>query len=210
MTGAEWYFDFVSPYAYLGSLKVRELSASLELSYRPVLFAGLLNHWGQKGPAEITPKREWTYRWCTWWAQQHDIPFCVPAAHPFNPIPYLRLAIAADCTPAAIGTIFAGLWSTGNDAGDPRVLADLAEQLGVNPASLREQAIKDALRQRTEEAIGHGVFGVPTLRIGEYLFWGSDANEFIEAFLADPTLFDTAEMRRLGSLPVGAARRETR
>ena len=107
MTAADWYFDFISPYSYFASLQLHDLSSRLNLRYRPVLFAGLLNHWEQKGPAEIPEKRRWTYRWCTWWAQQHGIPFRFPQAHPFNPISYLRLALAANCSAQAIHTIFA-------------------------------------------------------------------------------------------------------
>ena len=68
-----------------------------------MLFAGLLNHWGQKGPAEIPAKRRWTYRWCTWWARELGIPFRFPAAHPFNPLPHLRLSLAGGCSAHAIG-----------------------------------------------------------------------------------------------------------
>ena len=81
----DWYFDFVSPYSYIALHRLRELPQPV--TYKPVLFAGLLNHWGQKGPAEIPAKRRWTYRWCTWWAASLGIPFRFPAAHPFNPLP---------------------------------------------------------------------------------------------------------------------------
>jgi hypothetical protein len=108
MSQADWYFDFISPYAYLGLMRLRELPQDLEIRYRPVLFAGLLNHWEQKGPAEIAPKRSWTYRSCTWWASAHGIPFRFPAAHPFNSLPYLRLAIAAGSTGHAGAPDFRG------------------------------------------------------------------------------------------------------
>ena len=68
----DWYFDFVSPYSYICLHRLGELP--VQVSYKPVLFAGLLNHWGQKGPAEIPAKRKWTYRWCTWWARELGIP----------------------------------------------------------------------------------------------------------------------------------------
>src|SRR5260221_664563 len=57
----DWYFDFVSPYSYLCLHRLKQIPAPIV--YKPVLFAGLLNHWGQKGPAEIPSKRRWTYRW---------------------------------------------------------------------------------------------------------------------------------------------------
>ena len=79
MRSAIWYFDFVSPFAYICLHRLKELPQHLKLEYRPVLFAGLLGHWGQKGPAEIASKRRYTYRWCNWWAERLGIPFRFPA-----------------------------------------------------------------------------------------------------------------------------------
>jgi len=92
MKTLDWYFDFLSPFAYLSLGRVEQLSAKIDIRYRPVLFAGLLQHWGNKGPAELAPKRLWTYRWCTWRAARDGIAFRFPSAHPFNPLPYLRLS----------------------------------------------------------------------------------------------------------------------
>ena len=203
---ADWYFDFISPYAYFSALQLDKLSTRVRLRYHPVLFAGLLNHWGQKGPAEISAKREWTYRWCTWWAQQHNIPFYLPAAHPFNPIPFLQLALAAGCEPAAIQTIFNAIWTTGGDAGDPALIINLAHRLNIDPARLQERIIKDELRAQTDQAIANGVFGVPTFRLHDQLFWGADSIDFVFAYLDDPMLFDSPEMRRASAIPIGKAR----
>lgn len=207
MKTADWYFDFISPFAYIGLHRLAQFSGKLEIRYRPVLFAGLLNHWEQKGPAEIPPKRVWTFRWCTWWAAQQGIAFRSPAAHPFNPLPYLRLAIAAGNTPDAVRRIFEALWTTGVDAADVRMFSELAHSLGVDPSQLADQAIKDALRTQTDEAIARGVFGVPTLIVDGELFWGADATDFAAAYLADPGIVATAEMKRVAALPAGASRK---
>ena len=74
-TVIDWYFDFISPYAYFAFLRLDELPPGIEVRLRPLLFAGLLNHWGQKGPAEVGPKRVWTYRSCLWQARQDGVPF---------------------------------------------------------------------------------------------------------------------------------------
>jgi 2-hydroxychromene-2-carboxylate isomerase len=207
MKKADWYFDFISPYAYIGLARLERFAGKLDIRYRPVLFAGLLNHWEQKGPAEIAPKRVWTFRWCTWWAAQQGTPLRAPAVHPFNPLPYLRLAIAADNTPAAVRRIFDALWTTGADPSDERTFTDLARALNVDASRLGEQAIKDALRLETEQAISRGVFGVPTLIVDDELFWGADAMDFVDAYLADPGIVATDEMRRAANLPPGASRK---
>lgn len=207
MRAITWYFDFVSPFAYICLHRLKELPPAVAIEYRPVLFAGLLGHWGQKGPAEIAPKRRYTYRWSHWWAQRLGIPFRYPAGHPFNPLHHLRLALACGCTPEAIRRIFEAIWTTGGEPADPAAFAELARALGVDAARLGAQEVKDALRTNTERAAARGVFGVPTFEVDGELFWGADSIEFVRAFLADPSVVRNAEMRRLDGLPVAAARK---
>ena len=202
-----WYFDFVSPFAYLGLHRLRELPAGTTIEYRPVLFAGLLGRFGQKGPAEIEPKRRYTYRWCQWWAARQGVLFRFPAAHPFNPLHHLRLAIACGCSESAVRRIFETVWTTGGDATDPGDFSRLALSLGIDAARLGADDVKQTLRRNTDDAAARGVFGVPTLEVDGELFWGADATDFARAFLADPGVVRNDEMRRLDRLPVGAARK---
>jgi 2-hydroxychromene-2-carboxylate isomerase len=197
----DWYFDFVSPYSYIALHRLRELPP---VNYKPVLFAGLLNHWGQKGPAEIPAKRRWTYRWCTWWAQSLDIPFRFPAEHPFNPLHHLRLALACGSRPDAVKRIFESIWMSGANATDPARFAALCDELGVEQSRLA--GVKDELRRNTEEAARRGVFGVPSFVVDGEVFWGADAVDFLNAYLRDATVLRSDEMRRIDTLPVGAAR----
>jgi 2-hydroxychromene-2-carboxylate isomerase len=207
MRSALLYFDFVSPFAYICLHRLKELPADLQIEYRPVLFAGLLGHWGQKGPAEIASKRRYTYRWCNWWAKRLGIPFRFPAGHPFNPLHHLRLAIACGSQPEAVRSIFDVLWTSAEDPANPTAFTALVRSLGVDPARLASEEIKDALRKNTEQAAARGVFGVPTFEVDGELFWGADSIEFLSAFLADPTVLQNDEVRRLDGLPVAAARK---
>jgi 2-hydroxychromene-2-carboxylate isomerase len=206
MPSVVWYFDFVSPYAYLGLHALGRLPEGTQIQYRPILFAGLLQHFGQKGPAEIAAKRKWTYRSCIWLARQAQIPFCMPAAHPFNPLGFLRLAIAAGNTPTAIEIIFRALWTTGLNPSHPPMLERLAGELGVPQERLYDARVKDELRDNTGRAAQSGVFGVPSLSVGGEVFWGSDAVDFAAAYLKNPGVLDE-EMRHADALPIGAARR---
>jgi 2-hydroxychromene-2-carboxylate isomerase len=198
----DFYFDFVSPYSYIGLHRLPELPAPIVL--KPVLFAGLLNHWGQKGPAEIPAKRKWTYRNCVWEAQKLGIPFRFPALHPFNPLPHLRLALAAGCAPDAVRAIFDFVWTTGEDASDPGRFSSLCAKLGTDPS--RRPEVKDLLRKNTDDAMARGIFGVPSFAINEEVFWGADSIEFAKAYLADPRVLDNEEMRRVDGLPAAASR----
>ena len=207
MKRATWYFDFVSPFAYICLHRLKELPPDLSLEYRPVLFAGLLNHWGQKGPAELPSKRRYTYRWSHWWAQSLGIPLRYPAAHPFNPLHHLRLALACGSKPEAVRKIFDSVWSSGADAADQGRFAALSKELGVEKEKLESAEVKNTLRKNTEEAAQRGVFGVPTFDVDGELFWGADSIEFLKDFLANPSIIKNREMQRLDDLPVSAARR---
>jgi 2-hydroxychromene-2-carboxylate isomerase len=199
----DWYFDFVSPYSYLCLYRLKEIPR--KMVFKPVLFAGLLKHWGQKGPAEIPPKRRWTYRWCVRRARELGVPFRFPASHPFNPLQHLRLALAAGSTPEAVLHIFDAIWTSGADASDPERFARLCRELRIEPEKLNE--VKDELRRNTEEAAARGVFGVPSFVADGEVFWGVDSLDFLKAFLADPAVIRNDEMRRLDALPVAAARK---
>ncbi|HJS38181.1 MAG TPA: 2-hydroxychromene-2-carboxylate isomerase [Burkholderiales bacterium] len=207
MRAVTLYFDFVSPYSFIAYKRLNELPRDAAVELMPVLFAGLLTHFGNKGPAEIPIKRRWTYRWCTWWAKELGIPFRFPASHPFNPLHHLRLAIAAGVTRENVGLIFDSIWTTGAEATDARAFATLARSLGVDEARLAAPEVKDALRRNTDEAIARGVFGVPSYEVDGEVFWGADAIGFLNAYLADPAVLRNDEIRRADALPVGAARK---
>ena len=208
----DWYFDFISPFAYLQLCSFDRLPDDLAVAMKPVLFAGLLGHWEHKGPAEIPAKRRQTYRYCHWLAGKRGIPFKVPPRHPFNPLAVLRLAVALDAAPAAVRAIFHHIWGTGHDGQDPASLAGLAAALGVDDLArlIGEPAVKQQLHANTDQAIRRGVFGVPTFAIDDELFWGEDVTEMMLDYLADPALFRRGELARLGNLPVAAARKESR
>jgi 2-hydroxychromene-2-carboxylate isomerase len=206
VTRAIWYFDFISPFAWIGLHRLKELP-ELDIDYRPVLFAGILGHWGQKGPAELPTKRRYTYRWSHWWAQSQGIPLRYPSGHPFNPLHHLRLAIACGNRRDAIQKIFESIWTTGEDASDPARFGSLLKSLSITKEQIENPEVKSSLKTNTEQAIQRGVFGVPTLEIDGELFWGADSMEFAKAFLKDPSVVRNSEMKRLDGLPVAAARK---
>ena len=206
MRTANWYFDFISPYAYLQFKHFDRLPSDLEVTLHPVLFAGLLGHWGHKGPAEIPQKRLQTYRYADWYARRLGVPFRTPPAHPFNPLKALRLAIALNASQEVIATIFDYIWGEGGDAYSEEGFARLTARLNVEDgAALIAQAeVKATLRMNTEQAIARGVYGVPTFIVGEELFWGFDLTEMMLEYLRDPGLLESPEMMRLASLPAAA------
>ena len=205
---ADWYFDFVSPFAYLQSERLATLAPRIEIRYKPVLFAALLDAHGHKGPAEIPAKRVFIYRQCLWQAGRMGIPLRFPHEHPFNPLPLLRLAIACDSTAAAVHRIFRFVWRDGRLPDLPIEWAELVADLGLANAQARIAAreVKDELRRNTDEAIERGVFGVPTLHLGGEIFWGADATAMAADYAAAGCRWTEPEYARVAGLPVGAAR----
>jgi len=203
-----WVFDVISPFAYLNLQQLDRLPANVTVDYVPVLFAGLLNHHGQIGPAEIVSKRRFTYRFALWRARKMGIPMRFPPAHPFNPLSALRLIIAAGNSREAIDAVFDAIFRHGRDVADTNVLEDLARQLHVRDwqHAIAQPDVKDKLRANTDWAIARGIFGVPTFVIDSELFWGHDAFEMVLDYLRAPTEFNDAEMQRADTLPVGVSR----
>jgi 2-hydroxychromene-2-carboxylate isomerase len=203
-----WYFDFVSPFAWLQWPQVKALAGERAVALRPILFAGVLDRVGQKGPAEIPAKREFIYRHVLWRARQAGYPLRFPPRHPFNPLAALRLCIAAGSDVRAVEAIFDWIWGQGREGDTVEALAPVAERLGIADAAaaVADPAVKARLKANFDAAMAEGVFGVPTLAVDGRLFWGSDAHDFALACLRDPALWDDAEMRRVAGLPVGASR----
>ena len=210
-----FYFDPISPYAYLAfeQLPLALMGHSYRVSYKPVLFGALLKHFGQLGPAEMPGKRDWTYRQVLWLAQRHGLELALPAAHPFNPLALLRLAVA--CDPQGLPNRYAceallrHVWHGGADAADPQRLAALTQQLAPSrdPAG---EAVKADLKTHTDEAIACGVFGVPTLMVDDRLFWGFDALPMLADYVANGAWSAGPDWQRSALVRIGSSRKLAR
>ena len=203
---ADWYFDFVSPFSYLQCERLQ--SHAQAIRPHPVLFAAILDANGQKGPAELPAKRVFTYRFVVWQAKALGIPLRFPHAHPFNPLPLLRLAIACDSRLEAITRIFRFVWRDGRLPDLPIEWAELADDLGMQHADARiaDSDVKNALRAETDKAIARGVFGVPTIAVGGELFWGVDATDMALEYIRAGARYTDAEYARVAALPAAATR----
>ena len=206
---SNWYFDFISPFAYLQLAQFSKLPSSLEITPVPVVFSALLKHWGQLGPAEIPSKRRFVYRFFKWKADQINLPFTMPPKHPYNPLPSLRLCVAAGAKVEQVIAIFNVIYVQGLQPDSIEGINTMAEALSIdNPqAVLSDKAVKITLRDNTKKAIAEGVFGVPTFTIGNELFWGEDATKMMLDYINCSELFETAEMKRISSMPMGLTRR---
>ncbi len=208
-------FDFISSNAYLAWLELPKLAARYGAVVEPVpvLFAGLLEAHGQLGPAEVRPKATWMARNNLRKAALLGHPLRPPRFHPFNPL----LALRASSLPlpevprrALITALFEAVWVRGLHVSDPEIIGTLARELGL-ARDLAQQAqqpeVKAKLREQTDSAIADGVFGVPTMLVGDELFWGYDDFPYLELHLAGRDPLDRSELAKWIRAPNASAQR---
>ncbi|MEL6342566.1 MAG: 2-hydroxychromene-2-carboxylate isomerase [Myxococcota bacterium] len=189
----DFYFDFSSPYAYLGATQIARVvdEAGGTLVWKPFLLGGVFKAIGapmvplnEMGPKKRAYNTVDMMRWADW----HGVALSWPTRFPMNTVKPLRIALALDAPQAWISRVFRAYWAEDQDISSPDVLAGLLDEMGMN-ASLLEKtadpAIKMKLREATEAAVAAGVFGAPTSIVthegsGErQLFWGQDRLEFV-------------------------------
>lgn len=205
----DWYFDFISPYAYLQCARFPVLPADTRLRIKPVLFGVLLDNSGTLGPAEIPGKREFTFRQALWLAGRHGVKLKVPPRHPFNPLSVLRLAVSLDAPLDTVKRMYEFIWAEGRDPSDPKEFAALAAEMGIADADARiaDPQVKAGLKANTDAAIAAGVWGVPTFVVDGICFWGFDSGAMLLDYLANPSIFSGPEYARIDSLPSGIQRK---
>lgn len=208
-------FDYLSPYAYLAWNRIHALAEAHGRAVEPVpvLLAALLGAGGQKGPAEIPAKRRWVMRDVARTAASLGIPMRPPPSHPFNPLLALRvssLEMDGAIRRNLIDGLYGATWKTGEGVTDPEVVARIASGAGLDGAAVvraaGESDAKDRLRRATEAAIGAGAFGVPTMLVGEELFWGFDSFGHLGKYLEGKDVLDQRLVEAWEKLPASASR----
>ena len=207
-----FYLDFISPYAWLAFEEMPQalMGLSYSVTYKPLLFAAMLKHHGQLGPAEIPAKRDWTYRQVQWLAHSKGLALDMPAAHPFNPLGLLRVSLATDAKGQpnrnVCETLFKHVWVGGADAADPTRMAAITQQLAPK-RDPSDDSVKAQLRAHADEAIGAGVFGVPAFEVDGKVFWGLDGLPMLRAYLEGDTWFDGPFWNAAMDVPAGVVRK---
>jgi len=211
-----FHFDYISPYAYFAWTQLHALASRHGRTVEPVpvLFAGLLNAHGTKGPAEIPEKALYVVKDTMRKARALGVPFAPPPTHPFNPLLALRISslpLAPETRKVIIDRLFAATWGdAGAGVTEPEAIASIVSESGVDGAQAIAAATtpegKERVRLQTERAVSDGVFGVPTIIVDGELFWGMDSLPHLERFLAGEPPFDPKMMERWGRVVPSAAR----
>lgn len=183
-----FYYDFSSPYAYLGATQIERVAAAAgaRARWRPILVGALFNRIGtptvplDQFPA---PRRAYVMRDLLHWAAHWGVPLRWPSRFPMRTVTALRLALATEAAGGDLAAVshalFCAYWVDDRDLADPRVLRDFGELAGAETP-----AVKEALRASTDEAIAAGVCGVPSFVVRDHLFWGQDRLELVARALA--------------------------
>jgi 2-hydroxychromene-2-carboxylate isomerase len=208
MAAIPWYFDVISPFAYLQLECLQRERPDLALEPRPLVLGAVLSHHGQLGPAEISGKREFTYRYVLWRAHELGVALRFPPRHPFNPLAALRLIIAAGATTPVVLRVFRHIWAEGRGSESAAELESLGRDLGIDDvaAAIGQPDVKARLKESTAAALADGIFGVPTLMVHGQPFFGQDATSFALAVLERPELLREGEYARLATIPIGVRR----
>jgi 2-hydroxychromene-2-carboxylate isomerase len=191
----DFFYDLSSPYSYLASTQLRGISE--RTGARPRLYPITLGGVRKATGHQIPPAQQLAYMAhdTARWAQRYGVPMQIPKSFPISTILPLRAAVAAGRGgegERAMKALFHAHWGEGEDISDPAVVERVLRDAGLDGKRLVamavEQDVKDELRKNTDLALARGVFGVPTIFVGERSFWGNDRLEFVESALRQARL----------------------
>ncbi|MBD9501834.1 2-hydroxychromene-2-carboxylate isomerase [Pseudomonas sp. BGr12] len=191
----EFYFDFGSPTSYLAYTQLPAIcaEAGAGLVYRPVLLGGVFQATGNASPIAIPAKGRYTMIDMLRFARRYGVPLKMNPHFPINTLTLMRAATGVQLRQperfeALLACVFKGMWVDALNLGDPAVLGPLLAEAGFDPQALlaltAEQEVKDALKANTEAAIKRGMFGAPTMFVGDEMFFGQDRLDFVREALA--------------------------
>lgn len=191
----EFYFDFGSPTSYLAYTQLPGICAETgaELVYRPVLLGGVFQATGNASPIAVPAKGRYTLIDIQRFARRYGVPMKMNPFFPINTLTLMRAATGVQLRQperfeALLACVFKGMWEDALNLGDPAVLGRVLGEAGFDPQELlaltADQEVKDALKANTEAAIKRGMFGAPTMFVGNEMFFGQDRLDFVREALA--------------------------
>jgi 2-hydroxychromene-2-carboxylate isomerase len=186
----EFYFDFGSPTSYLAWTQLPRIvkEAGAELRMCPILLGGIFQATGNQSPNEIPGKGMWIKRDLQRFATRYGVPLLHNPHFPINTLQLMRGAIGYQLRkPAAfdayVAAIYRAMWVDGRNLGELAVLREVLQRAGFDPEEflglVQGPAVKDKLRTDTEAAVKRGMFGAPTMFVGDDMHFGQDRLDFV-------------------------------
>lgn len=191
----DFYFDFGSPATYLAYTQLPQLCADTGavLVWKPMLLGGVFQATGNHSPAEIPAKRPYLHADLKRFALRYGVPFRHNPHFPINTLLLMRGATGLQMREperfgAYVDAMFHAMWVEPQNLNDPAMVATVLQAAGFDAAQMlalaNDQEVKDQLKATTQEAVQRGVFGAPTLFVGDQMFWGQDRLDFVREALA--------------------------
>ena len=185
----EFYFDFISPYTYLGHKRIENEGAGIKFNYKPILLGGLHKLWNITPQAYIEPKKEFMIMDCEIVSKKFKIDFIFNSKFPLNTIKLMRgcIILENEQLKKYIDLVFDAYWKNNEDVTDNKVLSKILNKIDIKLEEfmhkIEKNAIKEKLKQFTSDAFKKKIFGAPTFVINNKNFWGQDRFEYaIEEF----------------------------
>jgi len=188
----EFFFDFVSPAAYLAwtQLPALEKRTGAKVVRRPFFLGGVFQSSGNRPPLTVPAKGKWIMGDFLLFARRYKVPMVFSPHFPVNSLPAMRAASGLMGRPeftAFCDAMFSAVWAEGKNIGDASVRAEFAQKVGLAADEIEALANapenKERLRASSDEAVTRGAFGAPTFFVGEEMFFGQDRIDFVEEAL---------------------------
>ena len=194
MATVEFYFDFGSPAAYLAYTQLPHVCADTgaTLVWKPMLLGGVFQATGNRSPAEIPAKRPYMNTDLKRFADRYGVPFMHNPHFPINTLLLMRGATGLQMHQPArfadyVAAMYRAMWVDGRDMNDAATVGAVLQAAGFDPGAVlalaARQDVKDQLKAATQEAVARGVFGAPTMFVGDQMFWGQDRLDFVRESL---------------------------
>ena len=190
----EFYFDLGSPTTYLAHTQLAKICADTqsELIYIPMLLGGVFKATGTASPAMIPAKGRYMFQDLDRFAKRYGVQLRFNPHFPINTLILMRAVTGMQMRQPQrfaefVDCLFRALWVEGRNLNDPQTIAAVLTENGFEPREImaltNDESVKAALKENTETAIKRGVFGAPSMFIGDQLFFGQDRLDFVEEAL---------------------------
>lgn len=186
----EFYFDLGSPATYLAYTQLPKIceQTDSQLVYVPILLGGVFKATGNASPATVPAKGRYMFIDLDRYAKRYGVPLKINPHFPINTLVLMRAVTGMQMRhperfAAFVDCLFKALWIEGRNLNDPATVGAVLSENGFDPEEIlalsAEEDVKSALKDTTEKAVQRGVFGAPSMFVGEQLFFGQDRLDFV-------------------------------
>ena len=192
----EFFFDFGSPAAYLAWTQLPGIctAAGADLVYRPMLLGGVFQATGNVSPVSVPAKGKYMLADMARFARRYGVPMRFNPHFPINTLQLMRAAVGVQSRMPErfvdyVTAVYESTWVEARNMGDLATVAEVLERAGFDAGAIldlaSDPAVKQALKDNTEEAVRRGAFGAPTMFVGQAMFFGQDRLDFVREALAE-------------------------